>query len=134
MHKLQEFKLKASKLLQDAVLVTPTAGGTWTRDQVREDPIKTNSDMGLYTNHCNLLDLCAVAVQAGEAAANLPFGITFFALSQNEGLIAGAAEAFVNNKTAKQETTLVAVCGLHMRGFPLEKQCLSLVHPLFARM
>ncbi|WP_176551004.1 PucR family transcriptional regulator ligand-binding domain-containing protein [Bacillus sp. AFS040349] len=125
MHKLQEFKLKNSKLLQDAVLVTPTAGGTWTRDQVREDPIKTNSDMGLYTNHCNLLDLCAVAVQAGEAAVNLPFGITFFALSQNEGLIEGAAETFVNKMPAKQETTLVAVCGLHMRGFPLEKQMLE---------
>ncbi|MFV2048960.1 allophanate hydrolase [Metabacillus sp. YM-086] len=125
MHKLQEYKLKASKLLHDAVLVTPTAGGTWTRDQVRVDPIKTNSDMGLYTNHCNLLDLCAVAIQAREVAPNLPFGITFFALSHNEGLIAGAAEAFVNKMPAKQETTLVAVCGLHMRGFPLEKQMLE---------
>lgn len=125
MHKLQEFKLKANNLLKDAVLVTPTAGGTWTRDQVREDPIKTNSDMGLYTNHCNLLDLCAIAVQAGEADVNLPFGITFFALANDENLIAGAAEAFSNKQSRKQETTLVAVCGLHMRGFPLEKQMLE---------
>ncbi|RBW67865.1 allophanate hydrolase [Bacillus taeanensis] len=127
MHKLQEFKRRASILLKDAVLVTPTAGGTWTRDEVRNDPIKTNRDMGLYTNHCNLLDLCAVAVQAGEADTNLPFGITLFALANDEGLIAGAAEAFVNKNQskAKQETTLVAVCGLHMRGFPLEKQMLE---------
>ncbi len=125
MHKLQEFKRRAKSLLKDAVLVTPTAGGTWTRDQVREDPIKTNSDMGLYTNHCNLLDLCAVAVQAGEAAANLPFGLTFFALSHEEGLIAGASEAFVNKCQSGQNTTQVAVCGLHMRGFPLEKQMLE---------
>lgn len=125
MHQLQAFKLEARKLLKDAVLVTPTAGGTWTRDQVREDPIKTSSDMGRYTNHCNLLDLCAVAVPAGEAATNTPFGITLFALSENEGLIAGAAEAFVTKKPTKQKTTYVAVCGLHMRGYPLEKQMLE---------
>ena len=125
MHKIQGYKLKASNLLSDAVLITPTAGGTWTRDQVRENPIETNSDMGLYTNHCNLLDLCAVAVQAGEAAENLPFGITFFALSHNENLIAGAAEAFIKKQETKQEQILVAVCGLHMRGFPLEKQMIE---------
>jgi allophanate hydrolase len=75
----------------------------------------------------NLLDLCAIAVQAGEADTNLLFGITLFALANDEGLIAGAAEAFINKKSTKtkQETTLVAVCGLHMRGFPLEKQMLE---------
>ncbi|WP_175638688.1 allophanate hydrolase [Metabacillus schmidteae] len=125
LHKLQEFKRKTQILLKDAVLVTPTAGGTWTRDQVREDPVKTNSDMGLYTNHCNLLDLSAVAVQAGEADENLPFGITFFALTHEEGLIAGAAEAFVTKSKPKQRTIEIAVCGLHMRGFPLEKQMLQ---------
>lgn len=125
MHKLQALKRKAFNLLKDAVLVTPTAGGTWTRDQVRADPIKTNSDMGLYTNHCNLLDLCAVAVQAGEAGEDLPFGITFFASANDEGLIESAAEAFIHTKPVKKETTLVAVCGLHMRGFPLEEQMLE---------
>jgi allophanate hydrolase len=95
MHKLQAFKLETRKLLNDAVLVMPTAGGTWTRDQVRLDPINTNSEMGRYTNHCNLLDLCAVSVQAGAAAPNIPFGITWFALAEDEGLICGVAEAFI---------------------------------------
>ncbi|WP_226527689.1 allophanate hydrolase [Metabacillus niabensis] len=125
LHKLQEFKRRAQILLKDAVLVTPTVGGTWTRDQVRKDPIKTNSDMGLYTNHCNLLDLSAIAVQAGEAEKNLPFGITFFALSHEEGLIAGAAEVFVRNNKEIKKTIPIAVCGLHMRGFSLEKQMLE---------
>ncbi|XQY92614.1 allophanate hydrolase [Metabacillus sp. HB246100] len=124
MHKLQEFKRKASRILKDAVLVTPTAGGTWTREQVFEDPIQTNSKMGLYTNHCNLLDLSAVAVQAGDASENLPFGITFFALTQGEGLLAEACKQFLTNDS-KEATTLIAVCGLHMRGFPLEKQMLE---------
>ncbi|QHW34603.1 allophanate hydrolase [Paenibacillus rhizovicinus] len=201
MHKLQQYKLQAGKLLKDAVLMLPTCGGTWTREDVRRDPIAANSDMGKYTNHCNLLDLCAVAVQAGEAAEDMPFGVTFFAAAENESLICAAAAAFaaargdsgigtigvagasgrdsededevaaatgnqpaatpgmqseaslaitqelqlskpaeasppgtthsteaVTNspeQAAKAATTLVAVCGLHMRGFPLEKQMLG---------
>jgi allophanate hydrolase len=95
MHKLQAFKLAAKKLLENAVLVMPTSGGTWTREQVRLDPITSNSDMGRYTNHCNLLDLCAVAVPGMDAAPNLPFGITWFALAENEALICAAADAFI---------------------------------------
>ncbi|KQX56886.1 allophanate hydrolase [Paenibacillus sp. Root444D2] len=150
MHKLQQFKLEARKLLKDAVLVMPTCGGTWTREQVLADPISTNRDMGRYTNHCNLLDLCGVAVPAGDAAAQTPFGITFFALAEEESLICGAAEQFVAGAVdaelesaaevstpcvagsaaeevavAAAPTTLVAVCGLHMRGYPLEKQMLG---------
>ncbi|MBB6673315.1 allophanate hydrolase [Cohnella nanjingensis] len=144
MHKLQRFKREARGLLQDAVLVMPTCGGTWTRDEVRADPIGANRDMGRYTNHCNLLDLSAVAIPAGEAAPRTPFGITLFALADSEGLLCGAAEALgaAKQTTALAEggrsaaagadaltiaapragTTFVAVCGLHMRGLPLERQ------------
>ncbi|WP_239715636.1 allophanate hydrolase [Paenibacillus sp. 19GGS1-52] len=94
MHKLQSFKLEARKRLQDAVLILPTVGGTWTRAQVRKDPIATNRQMGLYTNHCNLLDLCAVALPAGYADVDLPFGITLFAPAEAEGLIRAAAKLF----------------------------------------
>ncbi|KRE50267.1 allophanate hydrolase [Paenibacillus sp. Soil724D2] len=150
MHKLQQFKLEARKLLKDTVLVMPTCGGTWTREQVLADPISTNRDMGRYTNHCNLLDLCGVAVPAGDAALQTPFGITFFALAEEESLICGAAALFVAGAVdaelesaaeastqrvagsaaeevdvAAAPTTLVAVCGLHMRGYPLEKQMLG---------
>ncbi|WP_223829802.1 allophanate hydrolase [Paenibacillus arenilitoris] len=97
MHRLQALKREARKRLEGAVLAMPTAGGTWTREQVRADPIVTNSAMGRYTNHCNLLDLCAVAVPAGEAAEALPFGITLFAAAEREDLIRGAAQAFLNS-------------------------------------
>ncbi len=128
MHKLQSYKFDVRKMLKNSVLVMPTAGGTWTREQVRENPIHTNSQMGLYTNHCNLLDLCAVAVPAEKISENTPFGITLFALAENEGLICGAADLFLGGDSKKSleleetDTTLVAVCGLHMRGYPLEKQ------------
>lgn len=127
LHTLQALKMEARKLLKDAVLVLPTAGGTWSRDQVRSNPVETNQDMGRYSNHCNLLDLCAVAVPSSEAAASLPFGITLYGLSTGEGLVYGAAEAFLNTVTiheaaAAQRNMPIAVCGLHMRGYTLEKQ------------
>lgn len=127
MHKLQAFKQKAQQQLKNAVLIMPTAGGTWTRAEVRDNPIQTNSNMGLYTNHCNLLDLCAVAIPSEDAAENLPFGITLFSNSQNEHFISGLADFILNNQhsSVNKETTLVAVCGLHMRGFPLEKQMIE---------
>ncbi|MFC7062437.1 allophanate hydrolase [Halobacillus seohaensis] len=127
MHKLQALKKEAKNLLQNAVLVMPTCGGTWTREEVRENPISTNSDMGRYTNHCNLLDLSAVAIPAGEAAPDTPFGITLFSLSDQEGLITGTADWFIGKSFEsqgefKEDTTYLAVCGLHMRGYPLETQ------------
>jgi allophanate hydrolase len=102
----------------------PTSGGTWTREEVRRNPIETNSAMGLYTNHCNLLDLCAINIPTEDAAENLPFGITLFSTNLNEHLIKGLADLLHhgNRYDSKKTTTLVAVCGLHMRGFPLEKQ------------
>jgi len=97
-HELQSIKAQTKALLQDVVLVMPTCAGTWTREQVRQDPIGKNSDLGKYTNHCNLLDLCAVAVPSDSAAENLPFGITFFALAENEDLLCGAAELFIGKQ------------------------------------
>ncbi|MDR6881160.1 allophanate hydrolase [Bacillus sp. 3255] len=137
MHRLQRIKLETRKLLRGAVLAMPTCGGTWTREQVLADPIATNRDMGRYTNHCNLLDLCGVAIPAGEAAPHTPFGITLFGLADEESLICGAAELILADASASAEaaavacasaapaTTLVAVCGLHMRGYPLEWQMLG---------
>ncbi|ETT64366.1 allophanate hydrolase [Paenibacillus sp. FSL R7-277] len=184
MHRLQQYKREAELLLRDAVLVLPTCGGTWTREQLAANPVGANSDMGRYTNHCNLLDLSAVAIPAGEAAGNLPFGITLFALADSEHLLAGAGARFLaegddgesGGSSAGAEAQLLAehqslepeaggctsgaggtagadvgeaggigaatgaaiaaespasgmvtlaVCGLHMRGFPLEKQMLE---------
>lgn len=117
LHELQAYKLKTRQMLKDAVLIMPTAGGTFTREQVREDPIAKNSQMGLYTNHCNLLDLCAIAVPENTGAKKLPFGITIFTLAEREDLLLGMAEKFL-----EMETIPFAVCGLHKRGYPLEYQ------------
>jgi allophanate hydrolase len=78
--------------------------------------------MGKYTNHCNLLDLCAISIPSEEAAEVLPFGITLFSLATDEAFICGVAELFEKKMMAIGESALIAVCGLHMRGYPLESQ------------
>lgn len=127
MHRLAEIKGEVRKLLKDAVLLMPTAGGTYTREKVDKDPIQTNSNMGLYTNHCNLLDLCALDFPAGFVGEKLPFGLTAFALREEEGLNLGFAKLFKQSQNQVSENTIkLAVCGLHMRGLALEHQLLSL--------
>lgn len=92
LHKLTGYRHRSNLLLEKSVLVFPTCGGTYSREEVRNSPIETNSDMGKYTNHCNLLDMCAAAVPTVWAEEGLPFGITLFGTAQNEHLICGLAE------------------------------------------
>ena len=65
--RLEELKREALARLEgfDALLV-PTAPFHPTLAEVAADPVGVNSRMGTYTNFCNLFDLCAVAVPAGE--------------------------------------------------------------------
>jgi len=121
LHKLQYYRQKAKEILKDAVMIMPTAGGSFTRDEVRENPIETNSLMGLYTNHCNLLDLMAIALPENSTDTNLPFGITVFGLANNSNLVIDFSKRFLSS-----EEDLIAVCGLHKKGFPLEYQLLEL--------
>lgn len=121
LHKLQYYRHKTKEILENAVMIMPTAGGTFTREEVRKDPVKTNSLMGLYTNHCNLLDLMAIAVPEDTTDEQLPFGITIFGLADSENLVTATAQKFL-----ELENVQFAVCGLHKKGFALESQLLSL--------
>lgn len=121
MHELQKYRSIAQEILKDSVLIMPTAGGTYSREEVRENPIETNSNMGKYTNHCNLLNMCAIAVPEDTRDKDIPFGITIFGLAENEGIVIECAEKFLQS-----ETTTLAVCGLHMKGMKLESQIIEL--------
>ena len=71
------------------VLLTPTAGTIYTREEVDADPIALNSRLGYYTNFVNLLDLSALALPAGFRRDGLPFGITLTARAfHDDALIA----------------------------------------------
>ncbi len=92
LHKLTGYRHRSNLLLKNGILVFPTCAGTYSREEVRKNPIETNSDMGKYTNHCNLLDMCAIAVPTAFAEETLPFGVTLFGTAANEHLICAVAE------------------------------------------
>lgn len=96
LHELRGYKLMSDNLVSDAILVFPTCAGTYTRDEVRANPIETNSDMGKYTNHCNLLDMCAIAVPTEIMSGSKPFGVTLFSKAENEHLLMGLAKKLLN--------------------------------------
>jgi allophanate hydrolase len=80
MYQLQSLRAAAAVQWERMdVLLLPTTGTIYTREQVEADPIRPNSNLGKYTNFVNLLDLAAVAVPAGFQSNGLPFGVSLIA-------------------------------------------------------
>ena len=89
--KLQALKQQAMAGLEgfDALLI-PTAPFHPTLAEVAADPVGVNSLMGTYTNFCNLFDLCAVAVPAGEVDG-AQFGLTVVGRTFDDAIAADIA-------------------------------------------
>jgi allophanate hydrolase len=124
------------------VLLLPTTGTTYAIRDVLADPIQLNSNLGLYTNFVNLMDLSALAVPAGFRANGLPFGVTLIGRAFDDGRLAAVGDALHRvlpdlklGATAKRlaETppvrvasaggrVAVAVVGAHLTGQPLNVQ------------
>jgi allophanate hydrolase len=140
-YQLQEYKRQADNVLEKLdFILTPTTGTHYRIDEVNNDPIQTNSNLGYYTNFMNLLDFSALAIPAGFKQDGLPFGVTLFAdafkdeflLQQAKALMLykqdkmGATEfswaAKENDKNIEQTTIDIAVCGAHLSGMPLNHQ------------
>ena len=86
-------ELKRAALVQlegfDALLV-PTAPVHPLLSEVAADPVGVNSRMGTYTNFCNLFDMCAVAVPAGEVD-RAQFGVTLVGRTFDDAVVADIA-------------------------------------------
>ncbi|KXO92234.1 allophanate hydrolase [Tsukamurella pulmonis] len=113
-------------------LMVPTAPRHPTLAEVADDPVGVNSEMGTYTNFCNLLDLCGVAVPVGETTDGAQFGITVLAPAGHDGValdlaarITGAPPVAPWNLDLAGAVEL-AVFGAHLRGQPLEHELTSL--------
>ena len=65
--------------------------------------------------------MSAIAVPENSKDNKFPFGITILGRSDEETLVTGLAELFL-----RTEDELLAVCGLHKKGYPLESQLTSL--------
>lgn len=121
-YRLSDLKRKSDEIMASIdLLVTPTAGTIYTREDVRNNPLELNTNLGYYTNFMNLLDLSACAVPAGFTQDGLPFGITLAAPAWSEHSLLNIGAKLC----AKRETVLLAVCGAHMSGLPLNHELTS---------
>jgi allophanate hydrolase len=133
MYKLAALRRESEAVWTDIdVLLTPTAGTIYTIAEVEADPIRLNSNLGYYTNYLNLLDLCAVALPAGFLPNGLPWGVTLVAPAFCEDRVLRLGAKFrgepapVRALPAAGPSTLVAVCGAHLSGLPLNWQLTQL--------
>lgn len=86
----------------DCVL-TPTTPTIFTIEAMLAEPVRRNSELGLYTNFMNLLDYSAVAVPAGFRADGLPLGVTLFGPAHQDLPLLRLAERW--------QTALALPCG-----------------------
>lgn len=140
-YRLRELKQICDQQLEQIdCLLTPTAGRCFTVDEMLEQPVLYNSQLGYYTNFMNLLDYASIAVPTQMADSGLPFGITLAgpAFADREllsianrihslfALTAGASDLPIQkqnqNKVISPRFIDVVVCGAHLEGLPLNWQ------------
>ena len=84
-YRLAEIKREAEAVFNAIdILVLPTTPTIHTVAEVECEPIETNARLGVFTNSVNLLDLCAIAIPAGETPDGLPFGVTLMAAAGHD--------------------------------------------------
>ncbi|WP_312133680.1 allophanate hydrolase [Leclercia sp.] len=139
-YQLQHFKRLCDEVMAtlDCVL-TSTYPRPVTLAELAEEPVKRNSELGIYTNFMNLLDYAAVAVPAGFMANGLPSGVTLFGRAFTDQYLlslAGALQRYQNlllpgdralqatapTTTASHDRLPVVVCGAHLDGLALNHQ------------
>ena len=129
------------------LLMVPTAPGHPRHAEVDAEPLRTNAQLGTYTNFVNLLGWCALALPAGQAAHGLPFGVTFIAPAASDAALArfgvdwqagldlalGATAVKLPRRQvddgntampwpASEPTLSIVVVGAHLSGLPLNGQ------------
>jgi allophanate hydrolase len=135
-HELQGLARQAETLwsLID-VLVLPTAPTIYRVSELLAEPVALNSNLGLYTNFVNLLDMSAVAVPAGFRGNHTGFGITLVGKAFMDRPLLDLAQRYLDSSPAIVDPPLdltprapsvpVAVVGAHLSGMPLHWQLSS---------
>ena len=72
-------------------LAVPTIPRFYTMSDLAREPVTYNSNLGVYTNFVNLLDLAAITVPVGMREDNLPSSLTFIGPAGSDGLLAAMA-------------------------------------------
>jgi allophanate hydrolase len=95
LYSMTSLRKKAKKLLDGIdVLVTPTVGRAYKREELEQNPIELNNNIGYYTYPIGPLDLCALAIPASIRPDGLPFGISMVAVAGRDGVLHAIGERF----------------------------------------
>ncbi len=136
MYRLRELQGMARDMWDDVdILAFPTTGTTYRVAELLAAPIALNSNLGLYTNFVNLLDMAALAVPAGQRDNGTGFGITLIGPADTDQALLKAAQTYVEaadlpappplDKDGMMETVKLAVVGAHLKDMPLHWQLTS---------
>ena len=116
-------------------LAFPTTGTTYRVAELLDAPVALNSDLGLYTNFVNLLDMAAVAVPAGARDNATGFGITLIGPAHSDRALIALAGDYLSAAQLSppppldlgdhMDTVKLAVVGAHLEGMPLHWQLAS---------
>ncbi|GAB3675794.1 allophanate hydrolase [Salinisphaera aquimarina] len=142
-YRLAELSRSARTVLDgvDALLV-PTSPSIYRIADVQAEPVKLNSNLGIYTNFVNLLDCCALALPGGFRADGLPAGITLIAPAWQDARLnalgrrwqaakpwplgtserTAPAPVLADTSAPAADCVRLAVVGAHLRGMPLNTQ------------
>jgi allophanate hydrolase len=135
-YRLKGFEGAAAMLWTEVdALLLPTAPATYRIREVEASPLALNSNLGLYTNFVNLLDMSAIALPAGFRDNGTGFGVTFIGPAFADIMLQRLAQEFEDTadmtappldlKDRPQETVKLAVVGAHLEGMPLHWQLAS---------
>ncbi|CAO95735.1 allophanate hydrolase [Erwinia tasmaniensis] len=127
-------------LSQYDALVVPTAPTIRTVQEIQQEPLRYNAQLGTYTNFTNLADLCALALPGPFRRDGLPAGITLIAPAWHDRALASfglrwqqqlALDLGATGKPQPRADAAlpvsalhvrVAVVGAHLSGMPLNHQ------------
>ncbi len=135
-YRLAELQRDAEALWERVdMLALPTTPTVYRIAEMRAAPLALNSNLGLYTNFVNLLDMAALALPAGFRDNGTGFGITLVGPAWTDLALLDAGEAcFAGSPSAPappldleghMETVKLAVVGAHLEGMPLHWQLTS---------
>ncbi len=152
LHRLEALKRRCQTELDKVdLLLLPTTPRSYTVGQMLAEPILRNSELGLYTNFCNLLGLSAIAVPAGFAADGLPFGVTLIGAAFADDALAPLADRLhraancgsatdrgviappLSSAAAPDDRIELVVVGAHLSGMPLNHELQAMGAQLVAR-
>lgn len=138
-YRLETLRKRVAPLVRDAfALCVPTIPRFLTLDEVYADPVGSNSQLGIYTNFVNLLDMCGIAVPVAPRDDGLPGSVTLLGeagsdmrlavlagtlharLGRSLGATGHAVHAFqIGSAQADPDEIELAAVGAHMSGLPL---------------